>query len=202
MKDPYQILGVSRDATDEEITKAYRKLAKKYHPDLNPGDPTAEQKMQEINEAYDMIKRGAASGSSSYGYGGAGGYGNTGGYSQGYSRYGGRMNPLDSAEMYVMHGMYEQALGVLRSYNDGSARWHYLSGLAYAQAGMQAEAMRHCETAVQMEPGNAKYAEAFERIKFGESDFYRRRTIFTPLTGFTRFVVAFLLMRLCCCICR
>lgn len=56
MQDPYQILGVSRTATDEEITSAYKKLARKYHPDLNPGDKAAEKKMQEINAAYDTVK--------------------------------------------------------------------------------------------------------------------------------------------------
>ena len=56
MADPYQILGVSPDASDEEIKRAYRKLAKQYHPDANPGDEYAAKKMQEINDAYDRIK--------------------------------------------------------------------------------------------------------------------------------------------------
>ncbi len=55
-KDPYQVLGVSQNATEDEIRQAYRALAKKYHPDLNPNDPTAAQKMNEINDAYDKIK--------------------------------------------------------------------------------------------------------------------------------------------------
>ena len=54
--DPYRVLGVSPDASDEEIKRAYRLLAKKYHPDLNPGDPEAARKMQEVNAAYDQIK--------------------------------------------------------------------------------------------------------------------------------------------------
>lgn len=53
--DPYKILGVSENASKEEIKKAYRKKAKEYHPDLHPNDPTAAQKMNEINEAYDML---------------------------------------------------------------------------------------------------------------------------------------------------
>lgn len=55
-RDPYEVLGVSRNATDDEIKSAYRKLAKRYHPDLNPGDETAAKKMNEINEAYDRIR--------------------------------------------------------------------------------------------------------------------------------------------------
>ena len=83
MNDPYAVLGVSRNATDEEIKKAYRELAKKYHPDVNPGDKNAEQKMKEINAAYDAIKNGdtgpAGYGSAgqSAGYGGYGSYGKT-----------------------------------------------------------------------------------------------------------------------------
>ncbi len=59
-KDPYQVLGVSPNASDEEIKKAYRDLTKKYHPDLNPGDQNAADKMHEVNAAYDAIKNGTA----------------------------------------------------------------------------------------------------------------------------------------------
>lgn len=87
MRDPYEVLGVSRNATDEEVAKAYRKLAKQYHPDLNPGDETAAKKMSEINDAYDRIKRGDTK--TNYG---PSGY-NPGSYSQGsygpYYSYGG-----------------------------------------------------------------------------------------------------------------
>lgn len=54
-KDYYDILGVSRDATQEEIKKAYRKIALKYHPDRNPGDKEAEEKFKEAAEAYDVL---------------------------------------------------------------------------------------------------------------------------------------------------
>ncbi len=66
--DPYSILGVSPNASDEEIKAAYRKLAKKYHPDLNNGSAEAEKKMREINQAYtELIKNKNYSNSSSYG---------------------------------------------------------------------------------------------------------------------------------------
>ena len=56
MIDPYQVLGIPRGASEEEIKKAYRRKAKEYHPDLHPDDPVAAQKMNEVNEAYDMLK--------------------------------------------------------------------------------------------------------------------------------------------------
>lgn len=67
MRDPYEVLGLPHGASDEEVTKAYRNLAKKYHPDLNPGDKNAEKKMSEINEAYDRIRHGDTNPVSSYG---------------------------------------------------------------------------------------------------------------------------------------
>jgi len=93
MDDPYKVLGVSPNATDDEIKAAYRRLAKKYHPDRNPGDKEAAKKMQQINDAYDRIKnpekhRTAGGNQGSYGggygpygpYGPFGGYGGSGGY--------------------------------------------------------------------------------------------------------------------------
>ena len=59
-KDPYTVLGVSKDASEEEIKKAYRRLCKEYHPDRNPGDEKAAEKMMEINVAYDQIKNPSA----------------------------------------------------------------------------------------------------------------------------------------------
>lgn len=76
MNDPYTVLGVSRNASEEEIKSAYRKLAKKYHPDLNPGDEVAAAKMKEINAAYDQIKNPSAYQQQTY-YQNTGTYGNS-----------------------------------------------------------------------------------------------------------------------------
>ena len=90
-RDYYEVLGVAKTASEDEIKKAYRQLAKKYHPDMNPGDKEAEVKFKEINEAYavlsdsdkrskyDQFGHSAFDPSSGGGYGGFGGFGGFGG---------------------------------------------------------------------------------------------------------------------------
>lgn len=99
VSDPYKVLGVSQDASQDEIKKAYRKKAKECHPDLHPDDPTAKQKMQEVNEAYDMLMNPDKyrARQSSSGQSGAYGQGNSyGGYYQQGNPYGqGGWSPFD-----------------------------------------------------------------------------------------------------------
>ena len=98
VQDPYKVLGVSRDATAEEVKKAYRSMAKKYHPDLNPDDPIAAEKMNEINEAYDMITNPDKYRKTQFG-----GYGSSGGdyYNQGY---GSGQGPYNSGQYGSFYG--------------------------------------------------------------------------------------------------
>ena len=188
--DPYKVLGISPDASEEDVTKAYRALAKKYHPDLNPGNEAAAAKMREINAAYDMIKNGTAStsaaGSSAYGTGANGTYrpyGNGGYYrTYNYGGYGGaNSDPLDAAEQFIRMGFYAQAAQILNSTNVRSARWYYLSAVVSAANRNRAAALSYAENAVRLEPNNMEYRKFFEDIKAGrvaaEASVPRRRRV-------------------------
>ena len=89
MIDPYQVLGISRGASDEEIKKAYRSLSRKYHPDANVNNPNkdqAEEKFKQVQQAYDQIMKEKQQGTSYSGYGNSYGGGNTYGNSYGDNR--------------------------------------------------------------------------------------------------------------------
>ena len=186
MRDPYEVLGLSHGASDDEVKKAYRALAKKYHPDLNPGDKVAEEKMKEINAAYDRIKSGDLGGNSGnaggynpYGnsYGGTGGfYGYnpfTGAYTYGYG-YGGQSqqqekesNEMAAAKHFIQAGQYQQALHVLSTVSDRTARWYYYSALANAGAGNRIQSLEHARMAHQIEPDNIEYETLLEQLENG-----------------------------------
>ena len=186
--DPYKVLGVSPNASDDEIQKAYRRLVKKYHPDVNPGDENAEKKMREINAAYDQI-RNIREGKASYGgqngnpYGNPyGNAGNGGGYYGGFSwedifgsGFGGfsqqqeGTTELTAARNYINAGHYREALNVLNSVDSSqrNARWYYFHALANYGIGNRIEAMSDAEQAVRMEPDNFEYKQLLSRMKNG-----------------------------------
>ena len=170
--DPYKVLGVSPDASDEEIKRAYRQLAKKYHPALNPGDQEAARKMQEVNAAYEQIKNPEKAQQSSQG--GYGGYG--GGY---YDPFGGAYRQQSygesqtadpyqqAAAQYIRFGRYQEARNALDNSQERNARWYYLSALANDGLGNQVTALEHIRRAVSMEPDNPEYQQALNQIEYG-----------------------------------
>lgn len=172
MTDPYKVLGVPTTATDDEVKAAYRRLAKKYHPDANPGDKVAEQRMKEINAAYDQIMNKTSSGANQ-GYGGysSGGYAGYDPFGRNYGGYGSdgaAGDPkLQAAYNYIAFGRYHEALNVLNSITDRGAKWYYYSALANSGLGNTAAALEHARTAARLEPNNPQYAELLERMQTG-----------------------------------
>ena len=128
--DPYEVLGVARDASEDEIKKAYRELAKKYHPDRyvdNPLSELAEDKFKEVQQAYDAImeeRSGHGGGSYQSAYGGA----SSGGYSQSqYQEYGGadaETPELQTVRNYVELKRSREALNLLTRITERPARWY------------------------------------------------------------------------------
>ncbi len=188
MFDPYSILGVSRDASDEEIKKAYRKFSRKYHPDANINNPNkdqAEEKFKEIQQAYDQIMKEREYGSSgNYGYGGNTGYGGFGGF----GGYGGSQSNSgyqdeeairrQAASNYVQSGHYQEAMNVLSSLKERNAQWYYLSAVANMGLGNNVNAMNHIREAVRLEPDNMQYRMMLQRMEGGGSWYQEQQNPF------------------------
>ncbi len=225
-QDPYKVLGVTPDASDEEIKKAYRDLAKKYHPDMNPGDAHAAEKMNEINDAYDRIKNGDTA-QPAYGQGGAAyqqygsqdpfGWGAWTGYSDPFRAYYSQQSQRQSerseyvaAKSYIRNGMYKEALtalsGVPMTERDG--KWYYLHAGANMYLGNKIAALESAKRAVEIEPDNEDYRRILSELQSG-GDFYQnystnyRGGLSTDRLCMTlcaaNLCLNFLGIRICCC---
>ncbi len=170
MKDPYQILGVSPTATDDEVKSAYRALARKYHPDKYRDSDLAEmagEKMKEINAAYDEVQKlraGKTSGGAAYG-GSGGTYGDR--------SYSGSANPYITARQLInlrRLGEAEQVLATIPDAERG-AEWHFLMGCIAAGRGYFVDAQQYFDTACGMDPSNAEYRNAQNQLRARASGF-------------------------------
>lgn len=176
MRDPYQVLGVPSTATDEEVKKAYRDLARKYHPDNyhdNPLADLAQERMKEINEAYEAVQsqrkaqRSGGYSTSGAGYGtGYGGYQSAyqGSY-QGSSRY-------QRVRMAISSGDLNLAEELLNAQTNHDAEWNFLKGAICYRRGWLDEARRYYQTAVTMAPDNPEYQRALDILE-GRGTAYR-----------------------------
>lgn len=155
MNNPYKVLGVPDGASEEECAKAYRRLAKLYHPDLNPDDEIAAQRMAEVNAAFDKIKEmneGSAH----------------------RSRRGHRKTDKDYYEVidnYIANLQYKQALNVLAQIKDRNANWYYLSSICYYGTNKLNDAKKLITVALSLEPRNEKFKKMQEKIERGYGKF-------------------------------
>lgn len=168
MKNPYEILGVSPSATDDEVKAAYRNLAKKYHPDNYADSPLADvasEKMAEINGAFDEImdeRRGKGSSRTQNPYGrnaygnayGAGGYGANNGSS------------FADVRRLIQSGRITEADELLDGtpLNARNAEWYFLKGSIFYSRGWLEDAANHFATACRLDPNNAEYRAAYNRM--------------------------------------
>ncbi len=223
MTDPYQVLGITRNASEEEIKKAYRTLSRKYHPDANVNNPhkeEAEEKFKEVQQAYEEImferehgySRSARSGASSSGGYSSSGYGYAdpfaedffrqfagfGGFYQQQSRqesYGSDEESIRyrAAANYINSGHYREALNTLSSIQNRTAMWYYYSATANAGAGNQATALEHARAAVNMDPGNMQYRNLLDQLENGGGWYQTRQRGY----GYTSMGGSDYCMRLC-----
>lgn len=166
MTDPYRVLGVEPTASDDEIKRAYRELARKYHPDNyqnNPLADLAEEKMKEINEAYDQITKQRA---------GGGGYNaSNAGYQRQQSSYqqqsysGGSV--YQQARQAINLGDLGRAEQLLRTAPTQNGEWHFLMGSIAYRKGWLDEAMQHYQMACRMDPTNGEYRQALAMMQNG-----------------------------------
>ena len=175
MTDPYHVLGVGRDASEDEIKRAYRKLSRKYHPDANINNPdreAAEAKFKEVQQAYQQImeerEKGYSSQDAAYGY-----YGGVGGY-----RDSGQDNETDirlrAAANYIQSGHYGEALFVLEGIQERNALWYFYSASVNAGIGNNVTALEHAREAVRLEPDNTQYQMLLGRLQ-GRGTRYQQR---------------------------
>ena len=200
MRDPYDILGVARTASDDDVKKAYRALCKKYHPDLNPGDSAAEEKFKQVQQAYDQIVREREQGASQSSWSGEFG----GGYQTQDDQ---RSMEMRAAANYINAAHYQEALNVLNRMTERNGQWYYYHAVANAGAGNTASAMEDARRAVDMEPNNMQYQQLYQQLQSGGQWYWNQGNGYgyeRPGNGFGNCCCQCLCMNMlcpgCCCV--
>lgn len=200
MSDPYQVLGLNSSATEEEVKKAYKTLAKKYHPDVTGNDPSAAKKMQEINAAYDAIINHKSDSS----------YRSSGYYDSWHNTTDsdeGESNELKAAAAYINARHFKEALNALSSVKaeDRNGRWYYYSSVAKYYSGDTSGAYADISEAIKREPGNYVYQNFFDRLRTGRTFYTERQSSYQPSSSFWSCCIPMILLNLFCpgyfCIC-
>ena len=211
MRDPYEVLGVSRSASTDEIKKAYRALSRKYHPDANVNNPNkdqAEAMFKEIQQAYELImKEKNGGGTSSYGYGQQGGYGPFGGFGGAYGgqqttgNYSQEDSHLNAAANYINNGYYKEALNILGQMANRSARWYFLSAHANRGVGNNVIALEHAKQALAMEPDNWQYQILVQQLEGGTGWYQSQQRGYGYSSGGMDYCTKLCLINLACNLC-
>ena len=193
MNDPYGVLGLSSSATDSEVKKAYRELARKYHPDNyheNPLADLAQDKMKEINEAYNSIMRMREGGSL---------YTNRGANSNGRGTYGGSSQGA-RVRAAIDSGDYDYAEQLLRSFPNRDAEWNFLMGSLCYRKGWLNDATNYFRAAVNLNPSNMEYRQALSFMEQGGQAYspFEGAKTFTMGCGACNCCATMLCLSLCC----
>ena len=157
VNNPYEVLGVPRNASNDEIKKAYRQLCKKYHPDSyvdNPLADLAEEKFKEVQAAYDQIMKEREGGGYSY---------SSTGQTQTSSQ---ETAELQAARNYINNRRFHEALNVLSNIGNRTAMWYYYSAIANMGIGNNLVAVDHAKQAAAMEPNNMEYVNFANQMQF------------------------------------
>ncbi len=160
--DPYKILGIDRNASDDEVKKAYRKLAKRYHPDVCK-EKDAEVKFKEVQNAYDMIMDLRK---------------NKNSYTYQQRDYGGNEQKYQAIIHYINLGYYMEAYQALQDIYDKDALWYYLYAIVNVQLGNRIMALQASKTACEMDPLNQDYRELYTALTRNQTQYQQTQSVY------------------------
>ena len=185
--NPYDVLGVSPDASDEDIKKAYRQLAKKYHPDANVNNPNKElytEKFKQVQNAYKTIMDQRKNGYSSYQYQQSQQQGYYQGYGQGYGQNTYQQYDSGDQSLYMRiqqmlnAARYQEAMNLLEGIRNKNDVWFYYAAIAQRGLGNLVQAREFAQTAYSMNPNNLQYILLMQQLRGNSRTYTTRQTTY------------------------